>query len=345
MKKAFGVMLIAAFLMAVLCSCAVPAISASPIQTVDERVLSDARVQYHDASLIVRGSCMQTHTNATGHACSDLLINDVLAGKADVGGIIHCTQGTMEKGKEYLLYLDENKADVNHAEDTAGYRLSADAPMEIVDSDVFWNGTRVPLSVLLDDMQQLSSVLSVPAPLYYYDDLKQLVDASSEIFIGRVISLPQMEEYTFSIRSGGTGEKAQSPASIAKVEAYGAIKGVLRYGQNIDLVHCPARIGELVDASTLKPLEYDSTQAAQLQEGEYYLFFLNPGVDSKQPYYFPVNPVQGYAEVNGEALSVSPANDPLGSYVQLTPLIQAIQNAMNTTAADATAPLIVDNSK
>ena len=330
---------VCALLSVVLSCCFLCACVASPVTLpvssagVDERVLSDARVQYRNASLIVTGSCIQQHINAQGLSCYDLLISDILAGDAASGDVIHCTAGPMEEGKQYLLYLGQDAQDVNHAEDMAGYTLLSTTPIPIVDSDVIWNGSRFPLATLKEDIVKLSTIISAPGPLYYYDSLRTLAEASSEIFIGRVLEKPAQQQLVFSIRNGGATEKNSYSASIVTVEAYGAIKGALSYGQQIELVHCPGRIGEMVSAATLQPMACNITQSAGLQQGGYYVFFLTNSTDNKQPYYFPVNPLQGYVPVSGEAISPLAANRPVSPYRELTPLVQAIQAVLSNRPA------------
>ncbi len=324
-------LMVVGLLMCVLfvCACAISP-AALPVSTeqTDARVLSNARVQYRNASIIVAGTCIQSHINLKGENCFDLLVSEVLAGDAGAGDLIHCASGSMDVGSEYLLYLGQSMEEVNYAEDTAGYILLSEAPLPILDSEVFWQGARVPLSALKEDIARLSEVISAPAPLQYYDTLNSLAFAAQEIFIGRVISLSGQTEQSFSIRNGGVAEKTQFPAEIAVVEAFGSIKGTFRYAQRIELVHCPARMGELVDAATLQPKGLQESQAAPLVEGGYYLFFLEKGPDDKQSYYFPINPLQGYVGLQAEELTVPAFNRTLSMYRELTPLVQALRESL-----------------
>ncbi len=319
---------------AVLC-CLLLSACASPIKNnmisspqSEERVLTDVRTQYRNASLIVSGLCKGSHVDANGDTCYDLSVSEVYAGQAGIGDTIHCTYGAMNEGESYLLFLGQGD-DVNHAEDTTGYKLLSDAPLPIKDSEVIWGGRRLPLNTLKQEITQLDSIISAPAPVYYYDTLSELADAADEIFIGRVDQLPDMTSQAFSIRNGGTVEKIQCNSSAVTVEAYGSIKGSLEYGQRITLIHCPERVSGMLDSSTLQHTQFTESQAPRLQKGGLYVFFLSSGPDSKQNNYFSINPIQGFIPLSGDSLFVCDANEPLEAFNKLSPLVQALQSAMD----------------
>lgn len=324
-------------------SCAAPAATVSISSPgAEERVLSDVRTQYRSAKLIVSGVCMGSHIDAAGNPCYDLCVTKVYAGNAAVGDMIHCASSAMNKDANYLLFLKQGQ-DVNYSEDTAGYALDG-APRPIVDSEVIWDGKRLSLREFQSEIQELSSVVSAPAPVYYYDSLAELAAASNDVFIGRVQSLPQMRDLTFSIRNGGAVEKLQYSASIATIEVYGVMKGALGYGDTLQMVVSPGRVDSMLNAATLTHMEFTAGQTPFLQQGGVYVFFLAQGPDSKQPYYFPVNPVQGYASLTGDTLHICKANVPLQAYAKLPALVDALSQAQNTSVRQATAPALNVNN-
>jgi len=322
-------------------SCAAPAanISISSPET-EERVLSDVRTQYRNANLIVSGSCAGSHINSSGETCYDLSVTTVYAGDAAAGDTIHVPD-PMNKGEKYLLFLEEGQ-DVNYSEDTAGYSLEG-APKQIVDNEVIWDGKRLSLQEFRQEIQQLASVISAPAPVYYYDSLAGLAAAADDILIGRVQNLPGIKDLNFSIRNSGTVEKSQYAASVVTIEVYGVMKGALSYGDTLQMVFSPDRVGSMLDAATLTHMETTADQTPFLQQGGVYVFFLAKGPDAKQPYYFPVNPVQGYVSLIGDALHVCSANAPLQSYQKLPALADALQNAQTEASAQKSAPSLIVN--
>ncbi len=316
---------------------------ASPAKNVvipqeEERVLTDVRTQYRNAALIVAGMCKGSHIDASGANCFDLSVTKIYAGKASLGDTIHCTTGEMKDGECYLLFLGQDD-DVHYAEDTTGYKLLSTSPLPIVDSEVIWDGKRLTLDTLQNEINQLSSVVSASA-VYYYDTLSALSEASDEIFIGRVENYPEMKNQAFSIRNGGSVEKLQYNASSVVVEAYGSIKGSLDYGQRVTMIYCPERVSGMLDASTLQHTEFSVNQAPRLQEGSIYLFFLSKGPDAKQDYWFPVNPIQGFIPLSGDMLYVCNANRPLLPFNKLSPLVKVLQSSFSQSAQQTVNPAL-----
>ena len=325
--------LLACFL---LISCAAPAASVSVSSTgSEERVLSDVRTQYRNAKLIVAGICTGSHIDTAGETCYDLSVTKVYAGRAAVGDAIHCASNSMNMGESYLLFLQEGP-DVNYSEDTSGYTLDGQ-PRQIVDNEVIWDGKRLSLQEFQSEIQQLGSIISAPAPVYYYDSLNGLAAAADNVFIGRVQSLPQAEDMAFSIRNGGTVEKLQYSSSIATIEVYGVMKGALSYGDTLQMVMSPGRVDSTLDSSTLTHMDFTAGQTPFLQQGGVYVFFLIKGPDVKQPYFFPVNPVQGYVALIGDTLHVCKANAPLQGYIKLPALADAIQRVQDAASGQITA--------
>lgn len=333
----------ALFICLLLSACAAPAtknvVVSSP--AAEERLLSDLRTQYRNASLIVAGECIGSHIDASGNTCYDLLVKKVYAGNAAIDDIVHCASGPMNKGESYLLFLGQGQ-DVNYAEDIVGYTLLSEAPKPIVDSEVIWDGKRISLAALQQEIAALASVVSAPAPVYYYDSLSKLAASSEEIFIGKVTSLPQMKDTAFSIRNGGAVERAQYSAAIATVEAYGVMKGALSYGDRIDMVVSPDRMNSMLDAATLQHVELPASQAPSLRLGGVYVFFLMKGPDSKQPYYFSINPLQGFVPLSGDMLNAPVQNAAIRPYNKLASLVQALKAVQASASVyEESAPSLV----
>lgn len=330
----------------VLSACAAP-VSGQVVHSLqdEERLLSEVRVQYRDAALIVEGICTGEHINADGFTCYDMEIEKILAGNASAGDMVHCTSSAMQDGERYVLFLSAGE-DVHYAEDISGYNLLSEGPLPIVEEDVLWNGKKLSLSALEAELDTLMREISVPAPVLYYQSLQALVEASDEIFIGRLVDLPPMSGHSFAIRNGGTMEKAQYNASIVTVEVFGSIKGAFgTYGQTLEFVYSPERVGGMLDSTTLLPTDYSVRHVPDLQEEEIYLFFLIAGADSKQPYYFPVNPVQSAVKISGDVLLSTYANKPMYEYGTLTAAVEAIHQVLSANSeshAGETPPLVVE---
>lgn len=320
-KLTLAMVLCLSFLMA---GCALPAGNIG-----QARILAEARQDYRDASLVVSGTCIQSHVNAEGENCYDLCIEQVLAGQAQPGDVIHCTS-VMSVGQDYLLYLTQGE-DMPHTEDMLGYDLVSSEPFSLSQGKVFYGGQSVDLDVLLQDMAELDAMISAPSGFYYYDELDALVQAADDIFIGRVDKAPALKDTKFRSQDNGTTVEHTLPASVVSVTAYGGIKGALKYGDQLQLLHAPAMNADVVNAATLTAEPYTEAQAPKLQQGGIYLFFTLKGPDSKQHYNFLINPMQGFVPVDGDTLSVPMGNRAMYKIERLDMAVKAIRKALQST--------------
>lgn len=295
------------------------------------RILAEARQDYRDASLVVSGVCIQSHVNAEGENCYDLSIEQVLAGSAAPGDVIHCTSA-MSVGQSYLLYLTQGE-DVPHTEDMLGYTLVGGEPLSLSQGKVFYGGQSVDMVTLLQDMAALDAMISAPSGFYYYDTVADLAQAADDIFIGRVELAPAMTDTQFRSQDNGATVEHTLPASVAKITAYGGIKGALKYGDQVELVYAPAMNADVVNAATLTAEPYTEAQAPGLEEGGIYLFFTLKGPDAKQHYSFLVNPMQGFVQVFGETLAAPAGNRAFSGMKSLDMVVNAIRQALQSTVS------------
>ena len=341
MKKLF-IMLLA--LCTLLSACAAPAQESAKLEIQpDELVLQSARTQYRCASLVVRGICTRVHKDANGNPCYDVEITSVIAGNCEVGNIVHCSSSVLEPGCEYLLYLKQGE-DTYYSEDTTGYTLLENSPLLIKDGKVTWNNVSIDIDVLLADIANQRFVIVAPATSYYYSQLDALADGVDQIFIGVVESVTTSDRQFRTVDNGASTENTRR-VSLVKIQAYGSIKGELKYGDTITLIQARQSMAEAVDEKTLAVKTFGATQISSLAEGGVYLFFLNRGPDPKQDYYFPVNPVQGYVTLQGDALKPSSANEALYGYSELTALVQRLHYALSLAADDKNPSLVLEGAE
>jgi len=322
--KRFCLCFLAALILIALCGCGTDDIPELTV-THDEAALQSARQYFKNAALIVSGTCVNQHTNAKGQPCSDLSIGSVIAGNAKSKEVIHCENSNMGKNLEYLLYLAPS-GDVNYAEDMVGFTVVSGNPLHIVDGAVTLEGQKLLVSDIIRDIEEnLNSIITAPAQYYYYDSLAKLIEASDDIFIGRVDKLPPIADLKFRSRESGAGVENEAPASVAKIRALGSIKGAFVYGDAISMIYAPNTATEMLDAAALTPFRCDAASADILKEGGIYLFFLTKGPDSKQDYYFAASPVQGAVKLDGENILPAKSNKALTGYTDLPTLVSAIK--------------------
>ncbi len=318
-------LLIAALLLACACS------SFTGAKPADERVWSDAQRIYRSASLVVLGECVRIHLNEDGAACYDLTVREVLAGGAEAGDLIHCTDGGMKENQTYLLYLAGTDATVYYSEDSSSYRLLTEDPLPVSeDGEVAFPGARLSLDDIRANIREQNEIVSSPSEIYYYKDLEALVKACDEIFIGRIADVPALSDTRFRSDSAGATIENTLPANVLQVEVYGSLKGTLRYGESIPVVYCPALCDKMTDAATLKPLTYGANDATAPEKDGIYLFFLLASPDLKQSMYFAVNPIQGFAALDAEdRVHVTYLNRALSGYYSLDALVRDIRGVID----------------
>ncbi|HWQ59473.1 MAG TPA: hypothetical protein VN540_10670 [Clostridia bacterium] len=297
----------------------------------DERVWSDAQRIYRNSSLVVMGECVRTHLNEEGVTCYDLAVGEVLAGSAKAGDLIHCADGTMKEGQTYLLYLASDASTVYFSEDISNYKLLTDEPLPVTeDGEVLFSGTKLSLRDIRANIREQNEIVSAPADTFYYKDLAALTEACTDIFIGRVASLPELSDTRFRSDSGETTVENTLSASTMQVEVYGSLKGSLRYGARASVVFCPALCDEMIDAATLKSLTYTASDATVPAEGGVYLFFLVNSPDLKQNLYFAVNPIQAFAALDEEdRVHVTYLNRALAGYYSLDALARDMREIID----------------
>lgn len=325
--KGFHKILLAALLtMLLACACAVPAGLSQPTDDA-EHALAAIRQSYRSAQLVVRGTCLQTHTDASGAPCAAIEVDEVLAGSAKTGDILHCTASGLKEGGSYLLFLEQGE-DVHYSEDEIGFNVLASDAVETTGGMAKLKTAGITLAEVRTEIARLDAVVSAPATNYYYTALTEMADAADEIFIGRVASDTALTTTSFRSQEGGGTVEQELPAALVRVEAYGAVKGALKYGDMVDLIYAPAMSADTVDAATLTAITYGENAVPMLRKGQICIFFLIKGPDSKQNYYFPINPFQGYVRLDGDELQVSYVNTAIMNYAELTPLVLDIRNAL-----------------
>lgn len=322
------VALLSVVLLLLMCACS----SVTGTKTTDERVWSEAQRIYRNSSLVVMGECERTHLNEDGIACYDLVVDDVLAGSASNGDLIHCTDGVMKEGDTYLLYLANDDSTVYFSENTSNYTLLTDEPLPVTqDDEVVFSGVKLPLREIRANISEQNSIVAAPSDTYYYNDLEALTNASSQIFIGRVMGIPQLSDTRFRSDSESSTIENTLPASAMEVEVYGSLKGTLRYGEKIQVVYCPSLSDEITDAATLKSLAYAAGDATVPKEGGTYLFFLVNSPDAKQSFYFGINPIQDIAELDSlDRVHVTYLNSALSNYYSLDALVRDIRTIVES---------------
>lgn len=229
----------------------------------------------------------------------------------------------MNVGERYLMYLE-----LSGDNEASAYNLLTKSALKLLDGKVKTGTVSVAYEEVLMDIRALMNVIAAPSELYYYHDIKSLTNSCDAIFIGSVTSLGDFDPVQFRSENNGASIQNTLLAAKADVEVYGAIKGNMKYGDKVTFIISPDMGGSMIDAQTLKTVGGSFGSIPQLMLSRTYVFFALRGPDSKQLYYYPINPVQGYVRIKGEELWVNDSNELLAKYYALTPLVNDIKRAL-----------------
>ena len=289
----------------------------------EERVLSAVRQSYRSASLVVFGTCIRNRVDENGEKCSDVMVTRVIAGEAQAGAVLHCDE-KLTDGASYLLCFEE-KEEAFYSEDGDEYKVVSDGLFQVKDNQVVCDGLRVSLTDVEQEFQNVDDVVSAHAQTYYYNSLLALFESADEVFVGKVNNSPSTSDVLFRSEEGGSTAEYTICASMASVTVYGSIRGKLKYGDLISMVYAPRLAAGMLDAATLESAGLSETDVPAIQQDGYCLFFLLDGPDQKQNYYFPINPVQGFAVLSGDDLHWANANKAAEGCLTLTDFVNQMR--------------------
>lgn len=291
-----------------------------------ERILQDSKRLYKDAVLVATGVCVNTYVGIDGKTCSDVSITDVIAGSEAKDTLIHCADIDLKVSHEYLLYLSDSP----QRDDPDGEFMFAPvggSAFEISDDDVIWYGNNIKLEEIISNMSDYNDIITVPDSCYLHTELSPLVSGADEIFIGKVTEAVPKDAIRVKSYSGNTSQVSTPQVSLTKITVLGSIKGKLKYGDDIQMACITDNVLSMLNSVTLEPESYVPGRVVLPKKNAYYVFFLIDGPDPKQPYYFPVNPIQGWVSLDKDVISPNHYNTALAHYTTLEALLNAIKGA------------------
>ncbi len=327
MRRLFSIIALTITLI-VLCSCSDTKNSTDVPLSATERIIQDAKRLYKEASVVATGICLSTHIGENGSVCSDVELINITTGKINSGDIIHCINSNLTVSKEYLLYLSNSPYIELPDNEFSFSPIGSSSIFEISNDKVNWYGTNMELEELNQVMLEYNNIVTAPSVTYYYSELNELINDAEEIFIGRVVYMTDMTPSLIKSYSGSTASEKTVDASFVSVHALGSLKGKLNYGDNITIVFIPNTLQLMTNSLTLDSISFPQSNVESLYTGNEYVFFLIASPDSKQYYYFPVNPVQGWISLGGDHVYPHALNAPFSNISSLDALITAIKNVL-----------------
>jgi len=288
----------------------------------NDQLMAAARQGYRGASLVASGVCVDSFVDQTGGSRCAMEITEVLAGSAQAGARISVS-GSFTVGEEYLLYLAHGE-DVPYAEDELSYVSVSEKNFTLSGDKVAYGDSSARLADIKGDIEALKTIVSMPSTTYFYDTLASLASGCENVFIGRVERISGFRNVQLRSQAGGTTIEKKLPAADVTIDAYGSVKGYVPYHSTLTMIYAPSMCSSMVNAGTLEPVAMGQGDVMSLQEGATYLFFMGESPDAKQSYAFPINPVQGWVRVDGDALRASEANGVMRAYTDLNDLVSIL---------------------
>lgn len=260
---------------------------------------------FREAEYIVLCTCVSTEGADTESPSSRFRTDEFLEGESS-GPYVFNLPVAAVKGELYLVYLDESASDGE-----AGAKLLTDAPIPVENGRAEFEGTTCSIDSIRRDIERQRAILTVPAQSFYYAELAALARACDEIVIGRVLTVG---EPTVTVcRSVEKGEVTLSSQEqiFVEIKAENAFWGSPAYGDRITVVISAYDARPVINANDLTARISDIRPAAAPKAGNVYLFFLIKSEDEKSPYYFTVNPYEGFVRLIGNNVVTPYYNDAL----------------------------------
>lgn len=327
MRKLFSIIALILMLIA-LCSCSDTKNSTDVPLSATERIIQDAKRLYKEASVVATGICLVTHIGENGSICSDVELTNITAGKINSGDIVHCINSNLTVSKEYLLYLSYSPYIELPDNEFSFSPIGSNSIFEISNDKVNWYGTNMDLEELNQVMLEYNNIVTAPSTTYYYSKLDELVNDAEEIFIGRVFDMTDITPSLIKSYSGSIASEKTVDTSFVSVNVLGSLKGKLNYGDSITIVFIPNTMQLMTNSLNLDAVSFPQSNVEPLYNGNEYVFFLIASPDSKQYYYFPVNPIQGWISLSGDHIYPHALNTPFSNISSLDALITAVKNVL-----------------
>lgn len=309
-------------LFALLSVCCIPLFSCSRAKTVlnktEEHKLQDI---YRSSTVIAYAKCTGV-SEQNGYASFET--KKVLYGT--VGDTFFFESSDMNVDSEYLFFLDTTNNKTQFNENIGVYMRR--------DGDVLClNESEYTVNSIESYIREYSAVITMPAHTYFYDTRAKLLDNCTDIIIGRLNSSSKAETKSIYQKTEATSVERMMKCNSSSVSVISTLRGDIQRGSTIEVLFGPETVYSMTDISTLSTVSLQSKDIADLENGKYYIFFLNASLDPKQEYYFPVNPIQGWIYLNKDLLSAAEQNKLFEDCTQL----KALVGELNSVSQQATA--------
>ena len=270
------------------------------------------RNAYRNSTCIVKASCI-SESDKDGYSIMN--ITETMAGHAS--GVIYIAQERISLSEEYIIFIDSVRADLHYDADEC-------TTMQIRDDSVLWEGKKYSKEAAYKLLSECEMTLSFPFTTYFYETRADLYKGSSDIIVGRAEVDPVIEERNTYTQTGAVSRTKMTKCNIVTVHVISSLCGDLKSGDSVEVVFSPESVSSMTSASTLSTVSLAVRDIANLENSNYYIFFLDKTEDVKQNIYFPVNPVQGWVELDRDNIKCAEKNTLFDDCKQIKQLISEL---------------------
>ena len=281
------------------------------------------RMLYKSSSSILKARCMNY---AEGNAYAVMNTEQVLYGFNYKS--VYCKNSKLEKGRLYMLFLSGTTDQTDKTRfDTDSYTA-----MEITGNAVRWKNKRYSLTDVEERLKDMNETISTSPYMYFYAKRREMIDDCDVIVIGKLSAATESKELSVYSATEAASTERKLLCHKSEIRVVGTLRGDFKNGDTIDMIYAPDFLSSMIDSETLSTISLSEPDMLDLTTGQYYLFFLCKGTDSKQNYYMPINPIQGWIQLENDRFICAEKNTLFENCSQLNIFVGELSKINNATA-------------
>lgn len=261
----------------------------------------EIKLLYRESSVIAIGKCSLILSDGK---TAQMSIEEIVAGYRVKLSNVYCEAETsFDVNERYLLFLRTPKEDTANTYATDGFEA-----MKInADSNIKWDDGIYALSDIKAHINKLDDIKQLPATTYFYEKRNEFIENCDAVVIGRIDTLLE-DNMNVCTRTSTAYVERQEHGIKYEIRVSGCLLGDYENGDHIPILYTPNVLNSMTDATTLSTVVMEKSSVISLDNQNYFVFFLRKSPSSKQKLMFPINPVQGWAKLDGDNIAFSVSN-------------------------------------
>ena len=254
-----------------------------------------ASEMYRSSCACVRVKC-KSSADSFGYAKFEVL--NVLCGSCR--DIIYVESEKCAEGDEYLVFLPDT--------DGERYVRKDISYLQIKNNEINLCGQAVNYSSVRNYITELNNVISVPYSVYYYETRSEMFAGCTDIIIGKPERKPETSERKVYSHTDTTSIDKSMKCTDISIRVVSSLIGDTVSGDTVHAVYMQETVSSMTDTATLNTVSLGVKDIGELIPENYYVFFLQKSEDTKQNYYFAINPIQGWVQLSADNITAADKN-------------------------------------